>query len=58
MNLPDYSPDFNPDEAVWGWAREEATGNLCLGEGRGDREPVPGNQVSGAGEDRELPGRA
>ena len=31
MNLPGYSPDFNPDEAVWGWAREEATGNLCLG---------------------------
>ena len=19
------------DEAIWGWAREEATGNLCLG---------------------------
>ena len=31
MNLPGYSPDFNADEAVWGWAREEATGNLCLG---------------------------
>ena len=30
-NLPGYSPDFNADEAVWGWAREEATGNLCLG---------------------------
>ena len=28
MNLPGYSPDFNADEAVWGWAREEATGNL------------------------------
>ena len=26
-----YSPDFNAGEAVWGWAREEATGNLCLG---------------------------
>ena len=26
-----YSPDFNGDEAIWGWAREEATGNLCLG---------------------------
>ena len=24
-------PDFNADEAIWGWAREEATGNLCLG---------------------------
>ena len=31
VNLPGYSPDFNPDEAIWGWAREEATGNLCLG---------------------------
>ncbi len=31
MNLPGYSPDFNADEAVWGWAREEAIGNLCLG---------------------------
>ena len=31
INLPGYSPDFNPDEAVWGWVREEATGNLCLG---------------------------
>ena len=31
INLPSYSPDFNGDEAIWGWAREEATGNLCLG---------------------------
>ena len=31
MNLPGYSPDFNADEAIWGWAREEATGNLSLG---------------------------
>ena len=31
VNLPGYSPDFNADEAVWGWTREEATGNLCLG---------------------------
>ena len=36
LNLPRYSSDFNADEAVWGWAREEATGNLCLG----GREPV------------------
>ena len=26
-----YSPDFNADEAIWGWARQEATANLCLG---------------------------
>ena len=31
VNLPGYSPDFNADEAIWGWARVEATGNLCLG---------------------------
>ena len=31
VNLTRYSPDLNADEAVWGWAREEATGNLCLG---------------------------
>ena len=31
INLPGYSPDFNADEAIWGWARDEATGNLCLG---------------------------
>ena len=30
VNLPGYSPGFNTDEAIWGWAREEATGNLCL----------------------------
>ena len=31
VNLPGYSPDFNAYEAVWGWVREEATANLCLG---------------------------
>ena len=31
VDLPGYSPDFNADEAIWGWVREEATGNLCLG---------------------------
>ena len=29
--LPAYSPDFNPDEASWAWAREEVTANTCLG---------------------------
>ena len=29
--LPSYSPDFNADEANWGWARQEATANRCLG---------------------------
>ena len=31
VNLPGYSPDFNAEQAIWGWAREEATGNLWLG---------------------------
>jgi len=29
--LPAYSPDFNADEAIWDWAREEVTANECLG---------------------------
>jgi transposase len=31
IRLPAYSPDFNADEAIWGWAREEVTANTCLG---------------------------
>ena len=31
VSLPGYSPDFNADEASWGWVREEVTANLCLG---------------------------
>ena len=46
MNLPGYSPDFNADEAVWGWAREEATGNLCLGSRAAVQERV-GNFLAG-----------
>ena len=38
--LPGYSPDFNADEAIWGWAREEATGNLCLGSREAAQERV------------------
>lgn len=29
--LPAYSPDFNPDEAIWDWAREEVSANTCFG---------------------------
>ena len=39
-NLPGDSPDFNADEAVWGWAREEASGNLCLGSKGAEQERV------------------
>src|SRR5687768_15707934 len=31
VRLPAYSPDFNADEAIWGWAREEVTANTCWG---------------------------
>ncbi len=31
VRLPTYSPDFNPDEAIWAWAHEEVTANTCLG---------------------------
>jgi transposase len=31
IRLPADSPDFNPDEAIWAWAREEVTANTCLG---------------------------
>ncbi len=31
VNLPGCSPDFNADEPVWGWVREGAAGNPCLG---------------------------
>ena len=29
--MPAYSPDFNADEAIWAWVREEVTANTCLG---------------------------
>jgi transposase len=29
--LPAYSPDFNADEAIWAWVRDEVTANTCLG---------------------------
>ena len=38
--LPGYSPDFNADEAIWGWTREEVTGNLCLGSREAVQERV------------------
>ena len=31
VNLPSNSPDFNADEAIWGWVREVVTANLCPG---------------------------
>ena len=38
--LPAYSPDFNPDEAIWEWVREEVTANICFGTAANVREKV------------------
>ena len=38
--LPAYSPDFNSDEAIWDWAREEVTANTCLGTAAKVREKL------------------
>ena len=40
VRLPAYSPDFNPDEAIWGWIREEVTANTCFGTKAKVREKV------------------
>ena len=42
VNLPSYSPDFNADEAIWGWVRQEATANVCLGTRAAVQERVGG----------------
>jgi transposase len=38
--LPGYSPDFNPDEAIWDWIREDVTANTCFGTAAKVREKV------------------
>lgn len=38
--LPGYSPDFNPDEAIWDWIREDVTANICFGTADKVREQV------------------
>ena len=38
--LPGYSPDFNPDEAIWDWIREDVTANICFGTAAKVREKV------------------
>jgi transposase len=38
--LPGYSPDYNPDEAIWDWVREEVTANTCFGTAPKVREKV------------------
>jgi transposase len=31
VRLPPYSPDYNADEPIWKWVRQEVTANACLG---------------------------
>jgi transposase len=38
--LPGYSPDYNADEAIWAWTREEVTANTCLATKANVREKV------------------
>jgi transposase len=38
--LPGYSPDYNADEPIWAWVREEVTANTCLGTAAKVREKV------------------
>jgi transposase len=38
--LPGYSPDFNPDEAIWDWIREAVTANTCFGKAAKVREHI------------------
>lgn len=38
--LPGYSPDFNPDEAIWDRIREEVTAGTCFGTAAKVREEV------------------
>jgi transposase len=38
--LPGYSPDYNADEAIWDWIRDEVTANTCLGTKAKVREKV------------------
>jgi transposase len=40
VRLPAYSPDYNPAEHIWAWARAEATANTCFGTAAKVREAV------------------
>jgi transposase len=40
VRLPAYSPDFNADEAIWGWVRAAVTANTCFGTKAKVREKV------------------
>jgi transposase len=40
VRLPAYSPDFNADEHIWAWVREEVTADTCFGTAAAVREAV------------------
>jgi len=40
IRLPEYSPDYNADEHIWQWVREEVTANTCFGTAAKVREHV------------------
>ena len=40
VRLPAYSPDFNADEHIWAWVRDEVTANTCFGTAAKVREHV------------------
>lgn len=40
IRLPAYSPDYNADEHIWQWVREEVTANTCFGTAAKVREHV------------------
>jgi hypothetical protein len=40
IRLPAYSPDFNPDEHIWGWIRAAVTATTCFGTKAKVREQV------------------
>ena len=42
VNLRSYSPDFNADEAIWGWVRQESTAKQRLRTRAAVREKVGG----------------
>lgn len=40
VRLPPYSPDYNADEPIWKWVRQEVTANTCLGTKAAVRQQV------------------
>ena len=54
LNLPEYSQDFSAGEAIWGWTRELAAGNVCFGTKALAHDRVSGFLASLSGKDEEV----